>query len=148
MAGRVSMTTKGELSAVIGDRYRASGRAERTKILDEFVAVAVTGYHRKHAIRLLRRRREWVIRMVAAAPSGSACARAPRTYSGTSDAPPALPRPHQAHHRHLSLSSHSYRAQRASRSLPAGRADHHPGSCMTNLVTTCRESLRKGLRYS
>ena len=52
MAGRVSMTTKGELLAAIGDRYRASGRAERTKILDEFVAV--TGYHRKHAIRLLR----------------------------------------------------------------------------------------------
>lgn len=46
------MATKGELLAAIGDRYRASGRAERTKILDEFVAV--TGYHRKHAIRLLR----------------------------------------------------------------------------------------------
>src|ERR1051325_6709572 len=52
MAGRISMATKGELLAAIGDRYRASGRAERTKILDEFVAV--TGYHRKHAIRLLR----------------------------------------------------------------------------------------------
>ena len=52
MAGRVSMATKGELLAAIGDRYRASGRAERSKILDEFVAV--TGYHRKHAIRLLR----------------------------------------------------------------------------------------------
>jgi hypothetical protein len=38
--------------AAIGDRYRASVRAEQTKILDEFVAV--TGYHRKHAIRLLR----------------------------------------------------------------------------------------------
>lgn len=46
------MATKGELLAAIGDRYRASGRAEQTKILDEFVAV--TGYHRKHAIRLLR----------------------------------------------------------------------------------------------
>lgn len=31
---------------------RRCGRAEQTKILDEFVAV--TGYHRKHAIRLLR----------------------------------------------------------------------------------------------
>ena len=56
MAGRVSMATKGELLAAIGDRYRASGRAERTKILDEFVAV--TGYHRKHAIRLLRPKAE------------------------------------------------------------------------------------------
>src|SRR5215831_9749217 len=44
MAGRVSMATNGELLAAIGDRYRTSGRAERTKILDEFVAV--TGYHR------------------------------------------------------------------------------------------------------
>ena len=52
MAGRVSMATKAELLAAIGDRYRASCRAERIKILDEFVAV--TGYHRKHAIRLLR----------------------------------------------------------------------------------------------
>jgi hypothetical protein len=52
MARRVSMATKGELLAAIGDRYRVSGRAERSKILDEFVAV--TGYHRKHAIRLLR----------------------------------------------------------------------------------------------
>ena len=46
------MATKGELLAAIGDRYRASGRSKRTKILDEFVAI--TGYHRKHAIRLLR----------------------------------------------------------------------------------------------
>jgi hypothetical protein len=52
MAGRVSMATKAELVAAIGRRYRAGSRAERTKILDEFVAV--TGHHRKHAIRLLR----------------------------------------------------------------------------------------------
>ena len=50
--GRVSMATKAELVAAIGDRYRAGARTERSKILDEFVAV--TGYHRKHAIRLLR----------------------------------------------------------------------------------------------
>ena len=56
MAGRVSVATKGELLAAIGDRYRASSRADRTKILDEFVAV--TGYHRKHAIRLLRPKSE------------------------------------------------------------------------------------------
>ncbi len=52
MVGQVSMATKAELVAAIGDRYQASSRVERTKILDEFVAV--TGYHRKHAIRLLR----------------------------------------------------------------------------------------------
>ncbi len=33
-------------------RYRKSGRAERGRLLDEFVEV--TGYHRKSAIRLLR----------------------------------------------------------------------------------------------
>jgi hypothetical protein len=48
---RVSMGTKAELMAAIGERYRAGTRGERSKILDEFVAV--TGYHRKHAIRLL-----------------------------------------------------------------------------------------------
>jgi hypothetical protein len=42
------MATRAELVAAIGDRYRAGGRVERAKILDEFVAV--TGYHRKHAI--------------------------------------------------------------------------------------------------
>lgn len=52
MVGRVSMATRAELVAAIGDRYRASSRAERTKVLNEFVAI--TGYHRKHAIRLLR----------------------------------------------------------------------------------------------
>lgn len=47
--GQVSMATKAELVAAIGDRYRAGVGTERSKILDEFVAV--TGYHRKHAIR-------------------------------------------------------------------------------------------------
>jgi hypothetical protein len=38
--------------AAIGGRYAASGRDEKTRILDEFVAI--TGFHRKHAMRLLR----------------------------------------------------------------------------------------------
>ena len=45
------MATKAELIEAVGRRYRQSGRAERSAILNEFVAV--TGYHRKHAIRLL-----------------------------------------------------------------------------------------------
>jgi hypothetical protein len=45
------MSTRDELLAAIGERYRRSNRAGRTTILDEFVAV--TGYHRKHAVRLL-----------------------------------------------------------------------------------------------
>ena len=34
------------------ERYRAAAVGEKVKILDEFVAL--TGYHRKHAIRVLR----------------------------------------------------------------------------------------------
>ncbi|MCO6389365.1 hypothetical protein [Aliihoeflea sp. 40Bstr573] len=37
---------------MVGSRYRAVGRAERSLILNEFVQL--TGYHRKHALRLLR----------------------------------------------------------------------------------------------
>lgn len=56
MARRVSMATRAELVSAIGERYRRSGRAERSSILNEFVAV--TGYHRKHAIRLLTKEGE------------------------------------------------------------------------------------------
>ena len=44
-------TAKQELLATIRDRYRASSRREKIRILDEFIAV--TGHHRKHGIRLL-----------------------------------------------------------------------------------------------
>ena len=42
---------KQELLATIRDRYRASSRKDKSRILDEFSAV--TGHHRKHGIRLL-----------------------------------------------------------------------------------------------
>ena len=45
------MTTRKELIEGVGARYRGASVSERTKILDEFVAI--TGYHRKHAIRVL-----------------------------------------------------------------------------------------------
>ncbi len=45
------MATRKELLAAVGTRYRAASRREKARILDEFVAV--TGYHRKHTIRLL-----------------------------------------------------------------------------------------------
>src|SRR5437899_8106513 len=51
MARRISMSTRTELVAAIRERYQRSIKADRTSILDEFVAV--TGYDRKHAIRLL-----------------------------------------------------------------------------------------------
>jgi hypothetical protein len=49
---RVSMATRDELVAATGERYRRSGRHDRGRILDEFTAL--TGFHRKHAMRLLR----------------------------------------------------------------------------------------------
>ena len=42
---------KQELLATIRDRYRSSSKREKSRILDEFIAV--TGHHRKHGIRLL-----------------------------------------------------------------------------------------------
>lgn len=48
----VSMATRDELIAALSRRYSEAGRVERGRILDEFVAV--TGYHRKHAMRVLR----------------------------------------------------------------------------------------------
>ena len=41
-----------ELVAAVADRYARGDRGERGRILDEFAAV--TGYHRKHTMRLLR----------------------------------------------------------------------------------------------
>ena len=52
MMRRVSMATRDELVAAVVERYRKGKRAEKGRILDEFVAV--TGFHRKHAMRVLR----------------------------------------------------------------------------------------------
>lgn len=51
MATPMSKEARAELLAALRQRYWTASKAERTKILDEFVAVA--GCHRKHAIRLL-----------------------------------------------------------------------------------------------
>ncbi len=45
--------TRRELIEAVGERYRKGTGENRRTILDEFVEV--TGYHRKHAIRLFRR---------------------------------------------------------------------------------------------
>ena len=50
--GRISMAARDELVAAVAGRYARATRLERGRILDEFVAV--TGLHRKHAMRLLR----------------------------------------------------------------------------------------------
>lgn len=47
----MSFVAKRELLVQVAPRYREASRAEKTAILDEFTAV--TGYSRKHAIRLL-----------------------------------------------------------------------------------------------
>jgi hypothetical protein len=49
---RISMATRDELVAAIAERYSRADKTERSRILDEFTAV--TGFHRKHAMRLLR----------------------------------------------------------------------------------------------
>ena len=51
MGGGVSKMAKRELLATIRDRYRSSTKKDKSRILDEFIAV--TGHHRKHGIRLL-----------------------------------------------------------------------------------------------
>ena len=47
------MTTRRELIDAVAARYRAAGRNQKKEILDEFVKV--TGFHRKHAIRVLKK---------------------------------------------------------------------------------------------
>jgi len=48
----MSLKSKQELVEVVRPRYLKAGKVEKQKILDEFTSV--TGYHRKHAIRLLK----------------------------------------------------------------------------------------------
>ena len=65
MGKKISIAARRELLGVVSDRYRESGRQDKVRILDEFVAV--TGYHRKHAVRMFN-----------AEPSNVTVRRAPR----------------------------------------------------------------------
>ena len=51
MGKRISSQTRKELLEAMRRRYRDSRKMDKTRILDEFVAL--TGYHRKHGVRLL-----------------------------------------------------------------------------------------------
>ena len=51
MHNTISKPTKTELLAALRQRYQQAAKAEKTRVLDEFIAVS--GCHRKHAIRLL-----------------------------------------------------------------------------------------------
>ena len=46
------MATRTGLAEVVGQRYRSVDRSSKGRVLDEFAAV--TGFHRKHAMRLRR----------------------------------------------------------------------------------------------
>lgn len=50
--GLISMATRDELVVALAGRYASSSRKDRGRILDEFAALS--GLHRKHAMRLLR----------------------------------------------------------------------------------------------
>ena len=54
MERRMSTASKHEVVEALAERYSAARRSEKSRILNEFVAV--TGYHRKHAVRLLSSR--------------------------------------------------------------------------------------------
>jgi hypothetical protein len=63
MADGISMGARREVLAAVAYRYRAAGRREKGRILDELTAT--TGWHRKHAVRALSQR------VAARARSGS-----------------------------------------------------------------------------
>jgi hypothetical protein len=58
MASRIDVKAKRELVRVVAERYRHASKPDKRRILDQFVAV--TGYHRKHSIRLLNSTAELV----------------------------------------------------------------------------------------
>jgi hypothetical protein len=55
MDRQISKEARAELLEALRERYRTSGKAQKTRILNEFTAVS--GYHRKYATRLLGARR-------------------------------------------------------------------------------------------
>ena len=61
---QLSLATRRELIEAISERYHAAGRADKKRILDEFIEV--TGFHRKHALR-----RSLADAAVKASPAGS-----------------------------------------------------------------------------
>jgi hypothetical protein len=73
---RVRQQSKQELAAALQGRYLRADRREKGRLLDEFVAV--TGYHRRHAVRLLRHGRFPDPRLAALRGVPAGAAGAPR----------------------------------------------------------------------
>src|SRR6201982_4247380 len=53
MAGTISMGARREVLSAVAERYRAAGGVEKGRVLDALCRT--TGWHRKHAVRALRR---------------------------------------------------------------------------------------------
>jgi hypothetical protein len=51
MAGKISMGARREVVSAVAEQYRSANRAEKGRILDALCAT--TGWHRKHAVRVL-----------------------------------------------------------------------------------------------
>ena len=51
LRGRLSLASRRELTQALAERYAGSTRSQKQQILEEFTKV--TGFHRKHAIRVL-----------------------------------------------------------------------------------------------
>ena len=51
MVGDISLATRTEVLRAIRNRYAEASRKDKSRMLDEFVALM--GCHRKHAVRLL-----------------------------------------------------------------------------------------------
>jgi hypothetical protein len=68
MTDGISMGARRELIAAVAARYALAGRREKERFLDELTAV--TGWHRKHAVRALSAC--WLSRLEVAVASGHA----------------------------------------------------------------------------
>jgi hypothetical protein len=63
MARKISMGARREVVSAMAERYRWAGRVAKGRVLDELCAV--TGWHRKHAVRTLRRHGTSTLALVA-----------------------------------------------------------------------------------
>ena len=64
---KISREARIEIVSAVSERYQGSSKGDKTRILDEFVRL--TGYHRKHAVRVLRGQAVVQRRSTASRPS-------------------------------------------------------------------------------